>query len=314
MRDRTFKPHDAFSVGEVFNAKDEELPDFIGDNGYFSSMFDFNETIFGGSEKGWYDCKEITPDDYKRCCFETQAKMGNFGFVSNIIENHDEPRGVSHYIPEGDCCNTSKKMLAALNFMLRGLPFIYQGQELGMENVPFKSIDEVDDISTLDEYKVALDAGLAPDAALKAVARRSRDNARTPMQWSDGKNAGFTTGTPWLRVNPNYTAINVEKEAQNPDSVLNFYKKLIALRKDPEYKETVVYGELIPYLEDQHNLMSYYRKGDKTLLVLGNFQKEPQTVKLPSACRKVLLNNYPQLNISDDSVILDNYQAVVIEL
>ena len=80
MRDRTFKPHDAFSVGEVFNAKDEELPDFIGNNGYFSSMFDFNETIFGGSEKGWYDCKEITPDDYKRCCFETQAKMGDFGF------------------------------------------------------------------------------------------------------------------------------------------------------------------------------------------------------------------------------------------
>lgn len=109
MRDRTFKPHDAFSVGEVFNAKDEELPDFIGNNGYFSSMFDFNETIFGGSEKGWYDCKEITPDDYKRCCFETQAKMGDFGFVSNIIENHDEPRGVSHYIPEGDCCDTSKK-------------------------------------------------------------------------------------------------------------------------------------------------------------------------------------------------------------
>ena len=179
MRDRTFKPHDAFSVGEVFNAKDEELPDFIGNNGYFSSMFDFNETIFGGSEKGWYDCKEITPDDYKRCCFETQAKMGDFGFVSNIIENHDEPRGVSHYIPEGDCCDTSKKMLAALNFMLRGLPFIYQGQELGMENIPFKSIDEVDDISTLDEYKVALDAGLTPEAALKAVARRSRDNART---------------------------------------------------------------------------------------------------------------------------------------
>ena len=314
MRDRTFKPHDAFSVGEVFNAKDEELPDFIGDNGYFSSMFDFNETIFGGSEKGWYDCKEITPDDYKRCCFETQAKMGNFGFVSNIIENHDEPRGVSHYIPEGDCCNTSKKMLAALNFMLRGLPFIYQGQELGMENVPFKSIDEVDDISTLDEYKVALDAGLAPDAALKAVARRSRDNARTPMQWSDGKNAGFTTGTPWLRVNPNYTAINVEKEAQNPDSVLNFYKKLIALRKDPEYKETVVYGALEPFMEDRHNLMAYYRKGDKTLLVVGNYQWDEQEITLPSECKKVLINNYPDMVLDGNSVKLHGYQVLVLEL
>jgi len=314
MRDRTFKPHDAFSVGEVFNAKDEELPDFIGDNGYFSSMFDFNETIFGGSEKGWYDCKEITPDDYKRCCFETQAKMGNFGFVSNIIENHDEPRGVSHYIPEGDCCNTSKKMLAALNFMLRGLPFIYQGQELGMENVPFKSIDEVDDISTLDEYKVALDAGLAPDAALKAVARRSRDNARTPMQWSDGKNAGFTTGTPWLRVNPNYTAINVEKEAQDPDSVLNFYKKLIALRKDPEYKETVVYGALKPFMEERHNLMAYYRKWDKTLLVVGNYQWDEQEIELPGACKKVLINNYPDVVIDGNKIKLHGYQVLVLEL
>ena len=314
MRDRTFKPHDAFSVGEVFNAKDEELPDFIGNNGYFSSMFDFNETIFGGSEKGWYDCKEITPDDYKRCCFETQAKMRDFGFVSNIIENHDEPRGVSHYIPEGDCCDTSKKMLAALNFMLRGLPFIYQGQELGMENVPFKSIDDVDDISTLDEYKVALDAGLTPEAALKAVARRSRDNARTPMQWTGGENAGFTAGTPWLRVNPNYTAINVEKESGDPDSVLNFYKKLIALRKSPEYKETVVYGALIPFMEDRHNLMAYYRKGDKTLLVVGNYQWDEQEITLPSECKKVLINNYPDLISSGDQITLHGYQVLILEL
>ena len=314
MRDRTFKPHDAFSVGEVFNAKDEELPDFIGNNGYFSSMFDFNETIFGGSEKGWYDCKEITPDDYKRCCFETQAKMGDFGFVSNIIENHDEPRGVSHYIPEGDCCDTSKKMLAALNFMLRGLPFINQGQELGMENVPFKSIDEVDDISTLDEYKVALDAGLTPEAALKAVARRSRDNARTPMQWTGEENAGFTAGTPWLRVNSNYTAINVEKETIDPNSVLNFYKKLIALRKDPEYKETVVYGALEPFMEDRHNLMAYYRKGDKTLLVVGNYQWDEQEITLPSECKKVLINNYPDMVLDGNSVKLHGYQVLVVEL
>ena len=314
MRDRTFKPHDAFSVGEVFNAKDEELPDFIGNNGYFSSMFDFNETIFGGSEKGWYDCKEITPDDYKRCCFETQAKMGDFGFVSNIIENHDEPRGVSHYIPEGDCCDKSKKMLAALNFMLRGLPFIYQGQELGMENIPFKSIDEVDDISTLDEYKVALDAGLTPEAALKAVARRSRDNARTPMQWTGEENAGFTAGTPWLRVNSNYTAINVEKETIDPNSVLNFYKKLIALRKDPEYKETVVYGALEPFMEDRHNLMAYYRKGDKTLLVVGNYQWDEQEITLPSECKKVLINNYPDMVLDGNLVKLHGYQVLVVEL
>ena len=314
MRDRTFKKYDAFSVGEVFDEKPEEIPDFIGDNGYFSSMFDFNETIFGNSEKGWYDAKPVTPDDYKRCCFESQAKIGDIGFLSNIIENHDEPRGVSRYIPEGDCNVHSKKMLAALNFMLKGLPFIYQGQELGMENVPFSSIDEIDDISTLDEYQVALDAGLTPAEALKVVAKFSRDNARTPMQWSDEANAGFTTGKPWLKVNPNYTAINAKSQMDDPDSVRSFYRELIALRKNPEYKETVVYGALKPYLEDRHNLMAYYRKGDRTLLVIGNYQKEEQTVELPSSYQKVLLNNYPELITEGNSVRLSGYQTVILEM
>ncbi len=314
MRDRTFKNYDAFSVGEVFNEKPEEIPDFIGENGYFSSMFDFNETIFGTSEKGWYDAKPITPDDYKRCCFESQAKIGDIGFLSNIIENHDEPRGVSRYIPEGECCPQSKKLLAALNFMLRGLPFIYQGQEIGMENVPFSSIDEVDDISTLDEYQVALDAGLSPADALKVVAKFSRDNARTPMQWSDEANAGFTTGKPWLKVNPNYTAINAKSQLSDPDSVRSFYKKLIALRKNPEYKETVVYGALEPYLEDTHNLMAYYRKGDKTLLVIGNYQMEAQAVELPSEYKKVLLNNDADLALEGLTLKLKGYQVIILEM
>ncbi len=314
MQERTFRKYDAFSVGEVFNEKPEEIPDFIGENGYFSSMFDFNETIFGNSDKGWYDAAPITPDDYKRCCFESQAKIGEIGFLSNIIENHDEPRGVSRYIPEGDCNVQSKKMLAALNFMLRGLPFIYQGQELGMENVPFSSIDEIDDISTLDEYQVALDAGLTPEDALRAVAKFSRDNARTPMQWSDTANAGFTAGKPWLKVNPNYTSINAKAQQHDPDSVRSFYKELIALRKATEYKETVVYGTLEPYLEEQHNLMAYYRKGDKTLLVIGNYQKEEQEVILPGGYKKILLNNYHDLAQEGNTLKLLGYQAVILEM
>lgn len=314
MRDRTFKQYDAFTVGEVFNEKPGEIPDFIGDNGYFSSMFDFNETIFGGSEKGWYDARPVMPDDYKRCCFESQARVGDIGFLSNIIENHDEPRGVSRYIPEGDCCSESKKMLAALNFMLRGLPFIYQGQELGMENVPFTSIEEVDDISTHDEYRVALEAGLSPEESLKAVAKFSRDNARTPMQWSDEANAGFTAGTPWLRVNPNYTSINAALQVDDPESVWNFYKRLIALRKDPDYKETIVYGALEPLWEERHNLMAYYRKGDKTLLVAGNYQREAQEVVLPGMYRKVLLNNYGDIAEDNGKIRLFGYQVLILEM
>ena len=314
MRDRTFKKYDAFSVGEVFDEKPEDIPDFIGENGYFSSMFDFNETIFGQSGKGWYADQPITPDDYKRCCFEAQAKVGDIGFLSNIIENHDEPRGVSRYIPESDCCLESKKMLAALNFMLRGLPFIYQGQELGMENVPISSMDEVDDISAIDEYQVALDAGLSPEEALKVVSKFSRDNARTPMQWSDGANAGFTTGTPWLKVNPNYTSINAAAQLDDPDSVRSFYKKLIALRKNPEYKETVVYGALEPVWEDRHNLMAYYRKGGKTLLVIGNYQKDEQAITLPSGYKKVLLNNYPDIAQEGNTIQLHGYQVLILEM
>lgn len=314
MRDRTFRKYDAFTVGEVFNEKPDELPDFIGEDGYFSSMFDFNETIFGGSPKGWYDAKPITPDDYKKCCFESQAKTGDIGFLSNIIENHDEPRGVSRYIPEGDCCTESKKMLAALNFMLRGLPFIYQGQELGMENIPFGSIDDVDDISTHDEYRVALDAGLTPEEALKAVSKFSRDNARTPMQWSNEINAGFTTCTPWLKVNPNYTKINAAAQLDDADSVWHFYQKLIALRKNPAYKQTIVYGGLEPVWEAVHNLMAYYRKGDKTLLVVGNYQREEQSITLPSSYNEVLLNNYKEILEENGVIRLHGYQVLILEM
>lgn len=314
MRDRTFRKYDAFSVGEVFNEKPEEIPDFIGDEGYFSSMFDFNETIFGSSEKGWYDATPITPDDYKECCFTAQSKVGDIGFLSNIIENHDEPRGVSRYIPEGDCCLESKKMLAALNFMLRGLPFIYQGQELGMENVPIASIDEVDDISARDEYQVALEAGLSPEQALKVISRFSRDNARTPMQWSDDPNAGFTNGTPWLKVNPNYTSINAAKQMDDADSVYSFYKRLIALRKDPDYKETIVYGDLEPLWRERHNLMAYYRKGERTLLVVGNYQREEQEIKLPGTYQNVLLNNYRDIAEDKGTITLHGYQVLILEM
>ena len=314
MRDKTFKPHNAFSVGEVFNEKDEEIPDFIGDNGYFSSMFDFAGTSFGKSSKGWYDCKRITPDDYKKCCFHSQKRVGDIGFLSNIIENHDEPRGVSYYIPEGDCCPTSKKMLATMYFMLRGLPFIYQGQEIGMENMCLMPLEQIDDISAIDQYQVAIDAGFSPEESLKVVSLYNRDNARSPMQWNTEENAGFTSGKPWLMLNPNYKEINVAAQIHDEDSVFPYYKKLIALRKNPEYAETVVYGEVVPYLEDTHNLMAYYRKGDKDLLVIGNFQREEQAIVLPSACKKVLLNNYPDVQMNDTSLILHSYQALILEL
>lgn len=315
MADRTFKPHHAFTVGEVFNEKESELPDFIGDEGCFSTMFDFRETIWGASEKGWYDCAQITPDDYRDCCFESQKRIGTIGFLSNIIENHDEPRGVSRYIPEKDLNDASKKLLGTLSFFLRGLPFLYQGQELGMENLSLSSIEQVDDINTLDEYQVALSAGLSSEQALKAVNRFSRDNARTPFQWDSSAHGGFTKGTPWLFVNPNYTRINAKAQMDDPDSILHYYQKMIALRKNPAYQETLVYGDCIPLWENRHNLMAYYRKSEaQTLLIAGNFQKEPQTVVLDAAPKQVLLNNLSTFHLEGQTLTLDGYQVVILEL
>ncbi len=300
MRDETFARYQAFTVGEVFNEKREELLEFIGEDGYFSSMFDFNETVIGASAKGWYDNQPVTAEQYKDACFCAQEKIGTSGFYSLIIENHDEPRGVSHYLPCGQANDASKKMLAGLYFMMRGLPFIYQGQEIGMENVNVTSIGQVDDISSQNEYQVALDAGLTEEEALETVKAYSRDNGRTPMQWSHAPYAGFTTGTPWLQVNPNYVEINVEDQKNRPDSVLQFYRALVALRKSPEYQETIVYGGCIPYKKEQENLMAYYRESEeKTLLVVGNFQAEPQTMVLPGAYKKVLLNNLDRVEFVD---------------
>lgn len=297
MAKKAFRPYNAFTVGEVFNVKDDELKDFIGDEGYFSSMFDFNSHVFGKSLDGWYASQRyLTPDEYKHCIFETQKKIGDMGMVSNIIENHDEPRGVCYYIQPQDRCTDAKKLLAGVYFMLRGLPFIYQGQEIGMENLDFHTIDEIDDISTLDEYKVAREAGLSDEEALSVASAFSRDNARTPVQWDDGANAGFTAGKPWLKVNPNYKQINVQAQVNDEDSVLAFYKKLTRLRKSEEYKETIVYGQLIPYLEEEKNLIAYFRKGEKTLLVLANFQKDPRKVQLPAPAKKVVLNNKESVN------------------
>ena len=315
MARETFRPHNAFTVGEVFNEKKEEIKDFIGENGYFSTMFDFAETVYGKSPKGWYDSSAfLTPEEYKSCIFAAQEKIGDVGMISNIIENHDEPRGVSHYILPEDLCDESKKLLAGVYFMLRGLPFIYQGQEIGMENTVFQSIEDVDDVSTLDEYRVALNAGLGEEEALKKVAAFSRDNARTPMQWNTGKNAGFTEGTPWLRTNPNYLRINVEAQEKDENSVLAFYKKLIALRKSEEYKETVVYGKLVPFMEQEKNLIGFTREGDKKLLVLANFQKEPRQVVLPSEMEKLLLNNLKDLDLKDGKINMGAYQFIVLEL
>ena len=315
MKHETFDKYDAFTVGEVFNEKDSELREFIGEDGHFSSKFDFAPEICG---KGgaWYEHETVTPEMYKNAIFDSQLRVADIGFLSNIIENHDEPRGVCRYIPDGDLNDTSKKALAAVYFFLRGIPFIYQGQEIGMENCPFENIDQIDDISSKDEYKVCRDAGYSEEESMKLLRVYSRDNARTPVQWSDEENAGFSTHKPWMIVNPNYKEINLAKQKDDRNSVYAFYKKMIALYKDPAYHETLTFGRFEPYMRETKNLIAYYRKGEgQTLLVLANFQNEPQTVMLPEAAGNVILNNCASVDVDDNGrITLGGYQAVMIEL
>lgn len=315
MKHETFDKYDAFTVGEVFNEKDSELREFIGEDGHFSSKFDFAPEMCG---KGgaWYEHESVTPEMYKNAIFDSQLRVADIGFLSNIIENHDEPRGVCRYIPEGDLNDTSKKALAAVYFFLRGIPFIYQGQEIGMENCPFESIDQLDDISSKDEYKVCRDAGYSEEESMKLLRVYSRENARTPVQWSDAENAGFSTHKPWMLVNPNYKEINLAKQKDDRNSVYAFYKKMIALYKDPAYHETLTFGRFEPYMRETKNLIAYFRKGEgQTLLVLANFQNEPQTVVLPEAAGNVILNNCERVDLDDNGCItLGGYQAVVVEL
>ena len=314
MADETFCLYDAFSVGEVFDEKTEDLPLIIGDDGYFSSMFDFSEHLLGLDRRGWHLSHLPTAEEYKQAAFAAQARVADIGFLSNIIENHDEPRGVSHYLPQGERSDAAKKLLGGLNFLLRGLPFLYQGQELGMENRTDWTLGEFDDINTLDQYEVALRAGLTPEQALQAVSLYSRDNARTPFQWDASPGAGFTTGTPWLPLNPNYRELNLAAQRGREGSVYEFYRSLIALRKSGEYGETLVYGETVPWLPEQRNLMAYLRRGEKTVLVSGNFQGEPQDMRLPAPLKKLLLNNLETLDADGETLHLAPWQLIVAEV
>ena len=228
LKERTFAKYNAFTVGEVLNETDDELHFFIGKDGVFSSIFDFKQTMLGQEGKGWFDHSLPTADELKESIFQAHERADSIGVLSTIIENHDEPRGVSHYIAEGPVIDTSKKALGTIQVLRKGIPFIYQGQEIGMENQVFESVEDFDDIATINGYHVAKEAGLSEEEALVAIANYSRDNARTPMQWSAEPGLGFSDGTAWLISPKPNVAINVKDQEKDPDSILNYYRQLTA--------------------------------------------------------------------------------------
>ena len=318
LKNHTFAKKDAFTVGEVFNIGVEDLPDFIGENGHFSTIFDFSAHMLSDGEHGWYDAPPISFDAWKKAITDSQMRVQNVGFEANIIENHDEPRGVSRFLPDYAQNADGAKMLGTVSVLLRGIPFIYQGQEIGMTNCHRNDISEYDDISTKDQYQVAIDAGCTKEEALACCYENSRDNARTPMQWSADENGGFSTHAPWLAVNPNYKEINVSEQEGRADSVLSYYKELITLRKSPEYEETFVYGNVEPVYEDTDTVFGFMRMGKENrqkILVAANYGKEAVSLPLPGTAKKLLLSNAGRRKLADaDHITLESLETAVVLL
>ena len=314
LKKNTFEKYDAFTVAEVFNMHKDELSQFIGENGHFSTIFDFSAHALSNGAHGWYDAPDINFNDWRKTIINSQLQVQKCGIEANIIENHDEPRGVSRFLPEYARNPLGTKMLGTVSVLLRGIPFIYQGQEIGMQNAVWNDVKEYNDINTIDQYNLAISAGLSDKEALAVCSKMSRDNARTPVQWSDSDNAGFTTGTPWLKVNSNYKDINVQNQENDPDSFLNYYRKLVATRKSPEYKEVFTYGVFEPAYEDTEYVMAYYRVSDnQRILVAANFGKDAKTIELKFPVKKVVLSNVGRKEINEVSLKLDSCEVIVIE-
>ena len=316
LKHHTFEKYDAFTVGEVFNLKEGELAQFIGENGHFSTIFDFSAHMLSDGAHGWYDAPPITFERWKKAITDSQLNVQKIGFEANIIENHDEPRGVSRFLPEYARNADGAKMLGTVSLLLRGIPFIYQGQEIGMQNVSFGRIEDYDDISTIDQYHIAREAGLSHEEALSVCEKMSRDNARTPVQWNGEEHAGFTTGTPWLKVNPNYKKINVADQEKDENSVLHYYRKLVAARKSDAYREVFTYGEFVPVYEDSDSVMAYYRiLGEKRILVAANFGKEKVEIPLEYPVKQIVLSNKAGVSsIKENLLTLQSCEVIVLQM
>ena len=308
--------NDVLTVGETGGTTLEMAKEYSNpERKELDMVFQFKLMDIDGVRSGNWEPKAYTLPQLKTIMESWQTGLDEIGWNSLFWGNHDYPRAISRFgndTPEYR--EQSGKMLATLLYGMKGTPYLYQGDEIGMTNVVNTKISQYQDIESANFAKEKQELGWSEEKIMSYLLRNSRDNARTPMQWNDKENAGFTTGTPWLGVNANYKKINAESQINDPNSVRSFYKKLIALRKNPEYKETVVYGALEPVWEDVHNLMAYYRKGDKTLLVVGNYQKEPQTIELAGECKKVLINNYDDVAMDGNKIELKGYQFLVIEM
>lgn len=274
---KVFDGHDIFTVGEANGVSADELKYWVGSDGVFDMLFEFSHTLIATPEEIWCRPVDWKLTTLKGALTASQNATKNNGWCPIFFENHDRPRAVNYYFPKGAPTNSAAKALATVLLTLRGTPFIYEGQEIGCSNVSWDSINDYNDISSYSQYNFAIKEGFTPEQALEFVHDFSRDNARTPMQWNNSKNAGFTTGTPWLPVNDDYSFVNVAAEDKDADSVLNWYRKLAKLRADNDVFVAGSYEEL---LTDSEEIFAFARTlGDKKFITAVNFTH--RTVTMP---------------------------------
>ena len=315
MSRETFQKGDLITVGEAWGATPEIAKLYSNPDGTeFSMVFQFEHMVMDQQEgKEKWDLAPLPFVKLKKCLAKWQEELYGRGWNSLFWDNHDLPRIVSRWGDDGQYRKESAKMLALVLHGMQGTPYVYQGEELGMTNVRFPDISSYEDIETLNMYRERLDAGYKEDEIMKSIYAKSRDNARTPMQWSGEENAGFTTGKPWIRVNPNYTDINAESEKKDPDSVYHFYRKLIRMRK--EYP-VFVDGKFELLLPEDEQVFAYMRKdSDTQMLVCANFTGEPAECQISGEWKdaQVLLHNYADdVPECGESLQLKPYEAFIL--
>ena len=294
MSRETFQKGDLITVGEAWGA-DPEIAKLYSnpDGSEFSMVFQFEHMVMDQQEgKEKWDLASLPFVKLKKCLAKWQTELCGKGWNSLFLDNHDLPRIVSRWGDDGKYRKESAKMLAAILHGMQGTPYVYQGEELGMTNVKFPDISSYEDIETLNMYRERLEAGYDKEDIMRSIYAKSRDNARTPMQWSGDENAGFTTGTPWIALNPNYKEINADSERRDPDSVYNFYRKLIRLRK--EYP-VFIDGKFELLLPEDEQIFAYTRTdGEHQILVAANFTGEPAQCPVWKEWEgaQVLIHNY----------------------
>lgn len=294
MSRETFQKGNLITVGEAWGANTENAKLYSNPDGSeFSMVFQFEHVTLDqqpGKEK--WDLAPLPFLKLKQCMAKWQEELYGKGWNSLFMDNHDLPRIVSRWGDDKEYRTESAKMLATVFHGMQGTPYIYQGEELGMTNVKFEDITHYRDIETLNLYRERLDNGYDLDDVMRSIYAKSRDNARTPMQWSAEKNAGFTDGTPWIEVNPNYTEINAEAEQRDPDSVFSYYRTLTRLRK--EYP-VFIDGRFQLLMEEDEQIFAYTRTSDEgEMLVCANFSGEPAKCPLISDWKDAqeLIHNY----------------------